>query len=129
MMKFAEGMFKVEISTKHSKCFNLTTYQHAVLTELKADQQFFIWQADMNLGPCIIERPRYIERCFSDHLTCDETTYKQLSKIDAEEGVASDTELALRDLVEEHYNDLERPGEKTISTGATTLSTGCHNST
>eukprot|EP00978_Attheya_sp_CCMP212_P028190 scaffold96603_cov44-Attheya_sp.AAC.1 len=110
MMKFAEGMFKVEKSTKHSKRFNLTTYQNTVLKELKADQPFFIWQADKNLGPCIIERRRYIKRCFSDHLTHNETTYKQLSKIDAEE-VASDTEFALKDLIEEHYDDLA-PWEK-----------------
>eukprot|EP00978_Attheya_sp_CCMP212_P024124 scaffold75400_cov53-Attheya_sp.AAC.1 len=67
MMKFAEGMFKVEKSTKHSKCFNLTTYQHMVLKELKADQ---------------------------------------LIKNRHRRKVASDTEFALRDLIEEHYDDL-----------------------
>eukprot|EP00978_Attheya_sp_CCMP212_P046963 scaffold421154_cov63-Attheya_sp.AAC.2 len=105
MMKFAEGMLKVEKSTRHSKRFNLTTYQHLVLTELKADQRFFIWQADKNLGPCIIEQPRYIQRCFSDHLLHDETTYKQLSKVGTE-SVDFVTELALKALIKDHYDDL-----------------------
>jgi hypothetical protein len=105
MMKFAENMLQVEKSTKHSKRFNLTAYQHSVLTELKADQRFFIWQADKNLGPCIIERPRYIQRCFSDHLLRDETTYQRLSKVGAE-SLAFTTELALRNLITDNWDDL-----------------------
>jgi hypothetical protein len=35
-MKVAEGLLKVEKSTKHSKRFNLTMYQHSVLTKIKA---------------------------------------------------------------------------------------------
>eukprot|EP00978_Attheya_sp_CCMP212_P008330 scaffold19604_cov60-Attheya_sp.AAC.7 len=49
-----------------------------------------------------------VQTCHCD--AADETTYMQLSKIEAEE-VVSDTELALKKLVEEHYDDLA-PWEK-----------------
>jgi hypothetical protein len=41
-----------------------------------------IFQADKNLGPCIIERSNYIKHALHDHLL-DDTTYLQRTPIEA----------------------------------------------
>jgi hypothetical protein len=105
MMYFADKLCKIEKSTKHSKRFNLTQYQHTVLKQLKEDQRFFIWQADKNLGPCIIERPRYIARAFSDHLS-QADTYTRLTATQAA-SMIEETSDDLKNILHDHWDNLD----------------------
>jgi hypothetical protein len=62
---------------------NLLPHQQRLLKQLATDKTHIVFPADKNLGPCIIERDRYITQALKDHLS-DETTYQRLSKHDAE---------------------------------------------
>jgi hypothetical protein len=53
-----------------------------MLATFKHSDDFIIFPADKNLGPCILERREYIRRGFSDHLS-DQTTYQSLSAAEA----------------------------------------------
>jgi hypothetical protein len=57
---------------------NLTPRQHEILLALQNDKRFIIGATDKNLGPFIIERDVYIERCFQDHLL-NTSNYKRLT--------------------------------------------------
>jgi hypothetical protein len=61
---------------------NMLPYQRFLLATLRKSSDFVIFPADKNLGPCIIERERYIKRAFEDHLN-DDTTYQRLSEAEA----------------------------------------------
>jgi hypothetical protein len=61
---------------------NLHPHQREILSTLRKDNDFVVFHADKNLGPCIIERDQYIKRCLQDHLT-DTTTYRALTYEDA----------------------------------------------
>jgi hypothetical protein len=54
------------------------------MESLKISDDFMIMQTDKNLGPAIIERTTYIKRAIDDHLS-DESTYRHLSKMEADE--------------------------------------------
>ena len=64
---------------KQPRQHNLPPDVRKTLKELIDDKRFIVLPTDKNLGPCILERTTYIERCLKDHLL-DETSYKQLSK-------------------------------------------------
>ena len=90
-----------DTSGRHS---NLTPLQHRLMKELKDDTRFIVCLTDKNLGPCIIERMRYIERAHNDHLG-DTTTYQRLTKDDAI-AFERQTKSTLKQLVEQHKDDL-----------------------
>jgi hypothetical protein len=50
-----------------------------MLTSLRKAKQFVIMPTDKNLGPAILERSQYIERCFQDHLL-NKMTYSRLTE-------------------------------------------------
>jgi hypothetical protein len=60
---------------------NLTLHQERLLDTLQKSDDFIVLPSDKNLGPCIIERSRYIQAAL-DHLS-DDATYKRLEPQDA----------------------------------------------
>ena len=56
---------------------NLSAFQLTTLQTLRQNPNFVVFPSDKNLGPCIIERDIYIQRCLQDHLL-DKTSYKRL---------------------------------------------------
>ena len=65
--------FDKDITTKQNKLGNhkhgnLLKKQLKQLTYMKNHPDFIIWPADKNLGPCVIERKRYIKLALEDHL-------------------------------------------------------------
>jgi hypothetical protein len=61
---------------------NLLPFQRTILAKLRASKQHIVLPADKNLGPCIIERDKYISRALNDHLL-HSTTYRSLSPTQA----------------------------------------------
>jgi hypothetical protein len=61
---------------------NMLPFQRHILNNLRHGTMFVIFPADKNLGPCIIERDKYIQRALKDHLS-DTTTYRQYSRSQA----------------------------------------------
>ena len=57
---------------------NLAKHQRQALDFLRSQQDFIIANCDKNLGPAIIERNKYIQLAFKDHLN-DTETYQRLS--------------------------------------------------
>jgi hypothetical protein len=49
--------------------YNLSPNQWQCLQELAARDDLIIYPTDKNLGPCIVERNRYISQVLSEHLT------------------------------------------------------------
>jgi hypothetical protein len=72
-----KGLFKCRPGTT-----NLLPHQHRALDYLQAQNGFLIVQCDKNLGPAIIEKTKYIEMAYCDHLN-DTTTYRYLSPMEA----------------------------------------------
>ena len=63
---------------------NLLPNQLRALSSLAANRhKLMIVKCDKNLGPAVIETPRYIKRAFSDHLG-DSNTYMRLHKFQAD---------------------------------------------
>jgi hypothetical protein len=61
---------------------NMLPHQRRILADFRTNKTHIIMSADKNLGPCVIERERYILRALQDHLL-DTTTYKSLHLIQA----------------------------------------------
>jgi len=63
---------------------NLLGYQRDMLRELRQRDDILIVQCDKNLGPACIEKEKYIELAFRDHLG-DKSTYKLIppTRVDA----------------------------------------------
>jgi len=61
---------------------NLLPHQRECLTELRNNPELAICKTDKNLGPAIIERKRYLDLAFRDHLS-DQHTYQQITKAEA----------------------------------------------
>ena len=57
---------------------NLTKIQLAALSYLRQNNIYMVIKSDKNLGPCLIEKEKYIQLAFCDHLN-DNNTYRQLS--------------------------------------------------
>ena len=57
---------------------NLLPNQRRLLAFLQNDERFIVGISDKNLGPCIIERDRYVSLAFRDHLS-DKSTYTNLA--------------------------------------------------
>ena len=58
---------------------NLTQREHKMLQTLTEDLRFIIFMAEKNLGPCIMERERYIQKALTEHLEKG-NAYKRLKK-------------------------------------------------
>jgi hypothetical protein len=61
---------------------NMLPYQRRILADLRSSKEHVVFNADKNLGPCIIERAQYIRRALQDHLL-DTTTYTNLTSTQA----------------------------------------------
>jgi len=83
---------------------NLTKLQQSCLEKIKNDRRYIVCLSDKNLGPVILERSTYFERCLSDHLLCN-STYRQLTENEATERVHN-TRRTLLQLRLNHRNDL-----------------------
>ena len=65
---------------------NLSRQHRFSLDYLRSQKDFLVVHCDKNLGPAIIERDRYIQLAFRDHLS-DATTYQRLSLHEANQYV------------------------------------------
>ena len=83
---------------------NLSKAHRHSLNYLRLQQEFIIAHCDKNLGPAIIERTRYIQLAFDDHLS-DTSTYQQLSCTEAEE-YAEANRLRLHNWLKNHKEEL-----------------------
>ena len=61
---------------------NLLPHQHRALDFLQHQDNFLIVHCDKNLGPAIIEKTKYIQMAYRDHLN-DTSTYRFLSPMEA----------------------------------------------
>ena len=66
---------------------NLTRHQQRLLEALQKSENFIVIPSDKNLGPCIIERTKYVEAAL-DHLS-DAATYERLEPNDALQAINS----------------------------------------
>jgi hypothetical protein len=89
---------------------NLYPHQRHILSTLRSTNEFVVFQADKNLGPCIIERQQYIRRCIDDHLN-DTTTYRRLGKDEAET-LITQTKFLVLALIEDLSNYLPKDEHK-----------------
>jgi hypothetical protein len=81
-------MLAIEIANNTTNArSNLTRLQYNCLQSLKDDHRFIICLSDKNLGPVIMERSTYLERCFTKHLYCRTLYQQQLEKTEALEKV------------------------------------------
>jgi hypothetical protein len=71
---------------------NLTKYHRNTLEYLRTQTDFIVANCDKNLGPAIIERDRYIELAFRDHLS-DATTYQRLLPDEAAAAIETNKSL------------------------------------
>ncbi|MGL4350199.1 MAG: hypothetical protein ACRCT2_06465, partial [Plesiomonas shigelloides] len=63
---------------------NLPASTRAIIKQIGLDQtKFIVTLTDKNLGPAILERATYKQRCLQDHLL-DANTYRQLTPTEAE---------------------------------------------
>lgn len=81
---FLDGLRTLIQNNKVTKATNLTRHQQQTLKILIENDDFIVFMADKNLGPCIMEREEYIKWVLTDHLL-DYKTYKQLTVEEAAE--------------------------------------------
>ena len=74
---------------------NLMPHQQRALDDLQANPNLLVVPSDKNLGPCVIERDRYIQIIMRDHLN-DTNTYSLLTP-----RLARDTAHAIRSHLEQ----------------------------
>ena len=80
------SQFQVEINKLYPRkklSINLDRMQLAALRYLQQHKELMAIKSDKNLGPCIIEREKYLDLAYRDHLN-DTSTYRQLQKSEAE---------------------------------------------
>jgi hypothetical protein len=66
---------------------NLPASTRAIIKQIGLDNtKFIVTLTDKNLGPAILERATYKQRCLTDHLL-DATTYRQLTPLEAKSKV------------------------------------------
>ena len=85
IQKFKDDLTN-QITTNKSRqrrSHNLLPSHRQLITTFKTNRDFIILPTDKNLGPAILERNIYKQRCLQDHLL-DTTTYQQLSHEDAD---------------------------------------------
>jgi hypothetical protein len=57
---------------------NLSKQQEKLLELLRKTKQYIVTPTDKNLGPAILKRSQYMDRCFQDHLL-NKSTYRRLT--------------------------------------------------
>jgi len=65
--------------TRRKAHSNLLPTQEAALRWLQLHPEIVVFNADKNLGPCIMEREEYLRYTWKDHLS-DANTYQRLSQ-------------------------------------------------
>jgi len=79
--RFKEELRKCIRPRRHKTSTNLWKHQRRALYQLKHHPDLVMIKADKNLGPCVIERDRYIKMVIRDHLS-DKRTYQRLREED-----------------------------------------------
>ena len=69
-------------STNKKTHSSLMPHQLKALKWLEDHPEIVVFSADKNLGPTVIERERYVEYAWKDHLS-DNTTYRRLSEVES----------------------------------------------
>jgi hypothetical protein len=83
MNNFEETTKKAFIkSWKHPHLENMEQSKINLLKSIKKERKYIVIASDKNLGPCIIEIDKYINKCLDDHLN-KANTYKELQELDA----------------------------------------------
>jgi len=72
-----------KLFTKRRSPSNLLPHQQYVLHYLRNSPHIMACKTDKNLGPALIDRTKYIQAAFNDHLL-HATTYRQLTRQQAE---------------------------------------------
>ena len=85
---------------------NLSRTHRFSLDYLRSQKEFLVVNCDKNLGPAIIERDRYIQLAFRDHLS-DATTYQRLSPVQARNYIFAN-QIRLRNWLAEHKEELNK---------------------
>ena len=85
---------------KSQRQHNLYPSHRRLLTLLKQNPDFIVLPTDKNLGPAILERDIYKQRCLQDHLL-DTSTYRQLEPWEAHCQLQAATQ-AFKHLVTKH---------------------------
>jgi hypothetical protein len=85
---FAEKLKEItkQNTEKATPKSNLTRLQKNCLQKIMNDKRYIVCLSDKNLGPVLMERRTYFERCLSDHLLCS-NTYVQLTEKEATEQI------------------------------------------
>ena len=91
---------------KDSAGSNLLPIQRRALRYLRNQDTFLVVQCDKNLGPAIIEKTRYIEMAFRDHLS-DSETYQRLTPAESQ-SLASRLPLLIGSWIERNRKCLLR---------------------
>jgi hypothetical protein len=78
--------FRSQNNQKPASYNNLTILPRRGLLFLQSNPQYLVVQCDKNLGPCVIDRDRYIMFAYRDHLS-DHTTYDRLTPEEADQEV------------------------------------------
>ena len=82
-LRLAEFQRKLYSLVRKQSCgSNLLPIQRRALRSLRNQDTFLVVQCDKNLGPAVIEKSRYIEMAFRDHLS-DRKTYRRLTDNEA----------------------------------------------
>lgn len=74
---FRQQFTNLVANHKPTPASNLSDRQDKLLASLRKARQFIVTPTDKNLGPAILERSQYMQRCFQDHLL-NEHTYRRL---------------------------------------------------
>ena len=72
---------------KRKRAHNIPPTPRKLLRTLPDNKEFIVLPTDKNLGPAILERSVYLQRCLKDHLL-DNKTYRQLSEQEADHRLA-----------------------------------------
>ena len=80
---------------------NLTKIQLAALAYLQKSEKYMVIKSDKILGPCLIEKTKYIELAYRDHLS-DTSTYGQLSTTLAK-GRMNSIRIMLHNFITTHH--------------------------
>jgi len=79
---FSESLQKnIKTNTTRART-NLTKLQYSCLHSIKNNSQLIVCPSDKNLGPVIMDRAEYFQRCLYEHLLCPHT-YVRLTEEEA----------------------------------------------
>jgi hypothetical protein len=81
---------------------NLTRHQQRLLEGLQNSEELIVLPSDKNLGPCIIERTKYIQAAL-DHLS-DAATYERLDPNDALQSIIGVEQNIIKFLGDYHHS-------------------------